>query len=875
MQLSTRLFLFVAVLLAVISLAAYLVPLYILRSHIQQTRQDYLAQVEQERARNRAHYTLWLADEMAVREATINAFLFLLSGHSSIRTDLLQEGKITESVWIGSARLLAFSSQLTFLQATQGDTNAAITLSRTNLYLARQFSVTSSLSWIAIGSFTEPKERYLYLGIWLPDPEVVGASVEKQEKETGTPRNFLLFDPIQVYNKGSEYVDRLGRYEKWIEGEGKGTPEVAHQISRNLFQRLEAARQYLIQEFGDPSPENEKNLRFYVSTYDRNFPENIAGMALPQHLRAFLQQGAHPTAFGGVSLPSDKSTSTERELTPEQFYSMAFLSEVQRMNDLELITALGYLSSTGAIYRSPFDYDTPVGAARLLADLGEGTAVMSSQAFSDRSLFDAPGFLQKHPGTAEGAAIGSDFGLVDEEVAGALTVVNVVRLSEAEPNAGDTYLTLGASLNQVLNRLAQISGQTSFLLHQGKVVDQIDLSGSPTRTIATSVALEGKVADIAGQGFITLDGAEYYYSQYVPNADWDIFFLTLEPAEYLLAPVKRFEQRSRELTLEVSKQIITIAFGIFILGLLFLELLARHFTRPITMLAEATKKVAEGKYESIDLPKAPPQSRNEIVILTRAFAEMIAGLRDREKLRAVLNKVVSKEIADEILRGKVHLGGEVREVTVLFADIRGFTQITEKLPPDEVIVFINSYMTVMTEIIEAYQGVIDKYVGDEVMALFGAPLAHPYSALQGILAALVMRQKLQEWNQERATLGLVAADVGIGIHTGSMVAGNMGAEDRLNYTVMGANVNLAARLCQEAEGKEILVAEQMLQQPKVQETLLFEEKTVRTFKGFSDPIKVYRVVGLQDESRMEELSAFVRQFGPTTQGDQAKGNEPS
>jgi class 3 adenylate cyclase len=858
MRLSTRLFLFIAVLLLIVSLVVYIVPIYVLKRHVEEDKRNYLAQMERERERDRDHYALWLADQIAYREGTINAFLYLLAGHSVIDADLLKNGRITESAWLGAARIMHMGDLLSFFQINQGETAAAIMLSRAELYLARELPIDAAKSWVVVGSMRPPFNGALYLGIWLPIPLDVLIPTRGVQKGT-LPQIFLLFDPLDVYEKGSEYVDRLARYEKWLETEGKNTSPIAHTLSVELFQRLEGARQYLVNEFGPPSVENRAALHSYLESYNQNIQQTAVGV--PTHLKQFLLQGAPAGTPVNAALQMPSTGTHPVELTPEEFYTMSFLREIQRMNNLTLIGSLGYLSSSGAILLSPFDPDGPVGAARLLTEVGEGTAVFVHQAFSESILFDAAGYLEPQLTGRELLPVGKDFALASPDAVGALTLVNSLLLAPATASLPPTYLTLGISLTEVLLRLAQISGQTSLMIYNDHVIDEISVPGIVRTGSADWLAVEQQLNDLHGQGFVTLAGQQFYYTVYEPSPGWDVLFLTLEPAELLLAPLRAFEQRSRELTLEVSRQIIAVALGIFIVGLIVLELLARHFTRPIATLARATKQVAEGKFEDIQLPKAPRYSKNELTILTRSFGEMIAGLRDREKLRAVLNKVVSKEIADEILRGKVHLGGEVREATVLFADIRGFTHITENLPPDEVIVFINSYMTVMTEILEAYQGVIDKYVGDEIMALFGAPVEHQYSALQGILAAIVMRQRLIEWNEERRKLGLVSAMVGVGINTGPMVAGNMGAEDRLNYTVMGANVNLAARLCQDAEGKEILIAEQMLTQPKVAESIVVEEKESRTFKGFSHPIKVYRVIGLKDESQLDELSEFVRQFG--------------
>ena len=167
--------------------------------------------------------------------------------------------------------------------------------------------------------------------------------------------------------------------------------------------------------------------------------------------------------------------------------------------------------------------------------------------------------------------------------------------------------------------------------------------------------------------------------------------------------------------------------------------------------------------------------------------------------------------------------------------------MTEKMDPKEVIHLINTCMTKVSEKIDAHDGVIDKYVGDEVMALFGAPIEKPKSALQAIQSALDMVDEINKWNLERKQQGLQMIEMGIGIHTGNVVAGNMGADNRLNYTVLGANVNLAARICSEAEGMQVLISESTLQSEGVKNNIECEKLEAVQLKGFTDPIAIYSV----------------------------------
>ncbi len=216
---------------------------------------------------------------------------------------------------------------------------------------------------------------------------------------------------------------------------------------------------------------------------------------------------------------------------------------------------------------------------------------------------------------------------------------------------------------------------------------------------------------------------------------------------------------------------------------------------------------------------------------------MVKGLR----VKGVLNKVVSEEIAEEALKVNIQLGGEEKKVTVFFADIRGFTNMTEKMSPKEVIQLVNGCMTKASDKIDKYNGVIDKYVGDEVIVLFGAPIEKKDRALSAIKSALETIEELKIWNVKRKKQGLPEIEMGIGIHTGNVIAGNMGAENRLNYTVLGANANLASRICSEAKEMQVLISEETLREEDVENNFEIEKLQAVDLKGFTNPVNVYSV----------------------------------
>jgi len=200
--------------------------------------------------------------------------------------------------------------------------------------------------------------------------------------------------------------------------------------------------------------------------------------------------------------------------------------------------------------------------------------------------------------------------------------------------------------------------------------------------------------------------------------------------------------------------------------------------------------VAAGDYtQRIELPRA-----DELGQLATAFNQMTAGLAERDRVRNLLGMVVSPEIATQLLHSDLKLGGEEREVTILFCDLRNFTSFSERMAPAEVLTLLNRYLDRMSAIIERHGGVIDKYMGDAIMALFGAPVAVPDASARAVAAARDMAGALESLNAELRNEGKSALAFGIGINTAQVVAGNVGSKTRLNYTVIGDGVNLASRL---------------------------------------------------------------------------------
>jgi len=217
---------------------------------------------------------------------------------------------------------------------------------------------------------------------------------------------------------------------------------------------------------------------------------------------------------------------------------------------------------------------------------------------------------------------------------------------------------------------------------------------------------------------------------------------------------------------------------------------SRSVAEPLGRLERAMVDVEQGRFDV----RCPVVSNDEIGRLTEGFNHMVRGLEERAFLRETFGKYVSAEIRDEILAGHVALEGQLREATILFADIRDFTPWVEASDPREVVRDLNAYFTEMETAIRAHGGLVLQYIGDEIEAVFGAPIDKPNHAEAGVRAAMDMRARLAVWNARRHRDGRPPLRNGIGVHTGTVLAGNIGSADRLSYALVGDPVNLASRL---------------------------------------------------------------------------------
>ncbi|HEX5657180.1 MAG TPA: adenylate/guanylate cyclase domain-containing protein [Polyangiales bacterium] len=218
-------------------------------------------------------------------------------------------------------------------------------------------------------------------------------------------------------------------------------------------------------------------------------------------------------------------------------------------------------------------------------------------------------------------------------------------------------------------------------------------------------------------------------------------------------------------------------------------------------------------------------------------------LQQEALTRERFQRLLSPAIAEQVMSGKVEVakGGQLRETTVLFSDIRGFTSLSESRDPQEVVDMLNEYFEQMVDVVFRYEGTLDKLAGDEIMALYGSPVLHPDDPIRAVRTALDMLEVLEQWNKERQALGKVAVSIGIGINSGPVVAGYLGSSKALEYTVIGDTVNVGSRLCSNAKPGQILVSEAT---EKLLDGLFeLHEQPPIPLKGKSKPLRIYAVIG--------------------------------
>ncbi len=815
MSLRYRLFLWVSGLFLVAATGALFMESYVTNKELNKAQEELREKILNAGEKRRGDLQNFLASAISQKLVMVDA---ILNNASAFTPQIERFGPTLENeqhgTWGHCVDTLMNFKWIDFLQNTNdGKVAAAIVPKGSALDATYQVPIDDNLCWVYRQHDSSP-----LLGIHMPFEFVGTQSLQSSESVIQTvegiiPSVFFLFDPQKMAAISDAQLETVRKM-------SSGSSSLSIPVTWTEGYAL------LIVPF-------LKSFENAVQLLRSN------QLAFPLLSKEEITQQIETNSPGILNIvPSGTLLSSG---STEKYMQSLLEGTALRFYQINMIWMLINAYDTGIFGDDLFQFPSPDGITFFSASDQVGLGIERDEVLFSQALFDDSLYFKTHPPTGARSSLGSSLAVIPDPQNGQVYLGNTSQLGVKV--GGDIrygYLTIGVNADGILKQLVLALHQNAFLVTGGKIYSAFDPSGaklmpSTGESLPLAQMLEEK------SGIVPWSGENYSYLHMKPFGSIDLHFFLMNPEATEFALLRDLEEGSEQ----VITTIIWNIHAIGLLGLAFaivlLHNISRKITGPIVQLARATKEVVQGRYDEAKTHLPPVKYNDEIAVLCHSFEEMVKGLEEKEKVKGVLNKVVSPEIAEEILQGNVHLGGEEKKVSVLFADIRGFTKMTQHMRPQEVIDLLNVCMTKISAIIDKNEGVIDKYVGDEAMALFGAPIMREDSACKAVRSAVEMIEALKKWNRERAVNSQPPIEMGVAVHTGVMLAGNMGAENRLNYTVLGNNVNLAARLCDAAQKMEVLITKATLDEPYVREHFLYEAVEPMHFKGIDAPVEVYRV----------------------------------
>lgn len=400
---------------------------------------------------------------------------------------------------------------------------------------------------------------------------------------------------------------------------------------------------------------------------------------------------------------------------------------------------------------------------------------------------------------------------------------------------------VGFSGDSLLDTMSSGTFNTSFLLNSdGDVLVHSDYKKMLDCENLNDLSVVSYARDFSFKdGHYSLDNGQIL----MPNENGENYFYAFHRLKF--AELYVFSCESEALVFEAINKTtyrsILVSGAIFFLAIMIIWFFSTGISHPLKNLVSASHKIENGDF----LLEIKAKTHDEVGVLTKSFVQMGKGLAERERLKTTFSKFTNKAIAERALKGELALGGEKRNATIFFSDIRSFTAISEKLQPEEVVEFLNEYMTRMVACVNKTSGVVDKYIGDAIMAVWGAPDSSgspETDAWNCVRAALMMRRALLAFNEGRGGDKKPILKIGCGINSGDVLAGQIGSSERMEYTVIGDAVNFASRTesLNKPLGTDILITENTWL--LVREKIISQEMPAVQVKGKEKPVRMFAVV---------------------------------
>ena len=404
------------------------------------------------------------------------------------------------------------------------------------------------------------------------------------------------------------------------------------------------------------------------------------------------------------------------------------------------------------------------------------------------------------------------------------------------------YLLLGQAVDDALaRRLQHDTGSHISFLTEERVYATSWPKDARDQFVPTDATIAALHTSRAAQSTTLVKvGSDRYLSLLLPidaRLTRPLYSLVQGNYDRALAPLRALQRRIAATGTAALLAALLIGIG-----------LARGITSPVQHLVAGMREVLKGNLRF----RSPIEREDEIGFLATSFNEMVGGLEERERIKDTFGRFVSHDVAEAVLSGRVPLEGERREVSILFQDIRGFTSLSERLDPAALLKLLNQFFTEVVLAVEAEGGVVKQFVGDGVMALFGAPQTYSDHAERAVRAALGIVERLARLNEQWRMRGAPPLEIGVGIHTGTVVAGLIGPDRRVEYGVVGDPVNLANRV--ETLTKDVqatvLVSREIAD--RLGQTFVLGRSATLPVKGRKQPVEVVEVLKELGRARVGE-----------------------
>jgi class 3 adenylate cyclase len=551
-------------------------------------------------------------------------------------------------------------------------------------------------------------------------------------------------------------------------------------------------------------------------------------------LRSQIKKGE--TIYEKLERISEDSLDNQ-DIIPVRYEEMSRHWDLQRF-----IWQFSTLFLSGIFGDDPMAPSAPDGFARLQGDSPKGFGFIWEEISPDVpfKLFDPTGISGGFDNDLE--KLNGGVGIIYHPTDSRLYIGNRLQLNYLDPKTNKNLsggIMLGIDASKFLQKVAVATQESIFLIVNDQVLRAYKPDGSVENKIVLSTDIIQKIKKVSNGVTTDALGNEYIFFRIQPyeDMDMDLFVFKLRSSEIqiLQGLARDIKNLLRSLTEEMY--IFGVLLSITIVALLWY--LLRSVLKPLSSLADAVQSVGSGNEKEFAFQGSYENEPDELRSLFTNFEAMVKRIREGERTRNVLHKFLAPEIADKLLSDENSLHGKQVLATIFFFDFRKFTSKTETMPADQMVLMLNTYFNEIVHILKKHGGMIDKFEGDAVLALWGVPDEHPEGPLKAVRAAIEMQSRIKELNEIRKKEFKVVLEAGIGIHYAKVTEGIMGSEDHSEFTVIGSAVNVTSRVCDEANEGEIWITTNVYD--NVVGQVVADCMGERTFQGVSQPYRLYKV----------------------------------